>query len=317
MNPEYLVTGGAGFIGSNIVKELVSQHASVRVLDNFSTGRRENLESVLPNIDLIEGDIRNTAVVEQAVKGVRHILHLGALASVIRSVNDPIASNDVNIGGTLNLLVAARDHNVKTVVFSSSSSVYGDTEVLPKREDMPPQPKSPYALNKLTGEVYCRLFYELYGLKTIALRYFNVFGPSQSPDSQYAAVIPLFFQAYRSGKQPTIFGDGEQTRDFSFVKNVVNANLACCKAPDEAAGKVFNVGNGTRYSVNDLAKRVAELNGQAFNPFYKETRAGDVRDSQADITQAMKYLDWKPEVSFEEGLQQTHEWFESSGDSDQ
>lgn len=311
MTSDYLVTGGAGFIGSNIVHKLVADGKSVRVLDNFATGRRSNIEDVLDDIELVEGDLRSVEDVARAVKGVRYVIHLGALPSVVRSVNDPVLSNDVNINGTLNLLVQARDAGVERLVLSSSSSVYGNTPTLPKQEDMTPMPLSPYAINKLTGEHYCRVFHGLYGLKTFCLRYFNVFGPRQDPKSQYAAVIPLFIQAYRDGKAPLIHGDGGQTRDFTYVDNVVAANLACCTAPEESAGQVYNVACGDRTSINQLAETIAQIMGTDIRPEHDEPRAGDVRDSQADNTRARQNLGWEPVVDFESGLRKTVAWFMS------
>lgn len=305
----FLVTGGAGFIGSNLVRRLLADGHSVRVLDNFATGRRENLVGLARDVELIEGDLRNADDVRRAVSGVRHVLHLGALGSVSRSVEDPMTTHAVNATGTLNLLIAARDAGVERFVFSSSSSVYGNTPVLPKQEDMTPTPLSPYALSKLSGEIDCRLFFELYGLATYALRYFNVFGPRQNPKSQYAAVIPLFVDAYREGRAPVLNGDGLQTRDFTFVDDVVEANLCCCGAPREAAGAVYNVAWGNRISVRDLARRIGELMGADIEPVHGPARPGDVRDSQADATRAREKLGWTPRVPFDEGLRRTVAWF--------
>lgn len=305
----FLITGGGGFIGSNVVHHLLAKGEKVRVLDNFATGRRENLADVANRIELIEGDLRSRDDVKKAVAGVQFILHFGALPSVARSVEDPWTANEVNIDGTLNLLLAARDAGVERVVFSSSSSVYGDTPVLPKQEDMFPQPLSPYALSKLAGEHYCRMFYNLYGLKTFSLRYFNVFGPRQNPKSQYAAVIPLFINALLKDVPPVIHGDGGQTRDFTFVEDIISANLACCTAPDSAAGGVFNVAWGNRISIKDLASTIAEILGKAIKPVHEPARAGDVRDSQADSTRAHTMLGWKPRISFEEGLKRTIDWY--------
>ena len=307
-----LVTGGAGFIGGTAVRALLARGDRVRVMDNFSTGRRKNLCDIETDIELIEGDLRDDAAVESAVSGVRHILHFGALPSVQRSVEDPWSTNEVNVTGTLRLLLAARDAGVERVVFSSSSSVYGDTEELPKHEDMLPRPLSPYAFSKLAGEHYLRIFHQLYGLKTYALRYFNVFGPRQDPASDYAAVIPLFIRAFKEGKAPTIHGDGEQTRDFTYVEDVVAGNLCCLEAPDEAAGGVYNVAWGYRTSINELASRIAKLMGSDIKPVHGEPRAGDVRDSQADSQRARDLLGWKPSVPFDEGLQQTVDWFLSN-----
>jgi nucleoside-diphosphate-sugar epimerase len=309
MKDQYLVTGGGGFIGSNIAHTLVSRGHAVRVLDDFSTGRRKNLRDIGREIELVEGDIRDDALLKKVMKGVRYVLHTAALPSVARSVKDPLSTNSVNVCGTLKVLVAARDAGVERVVFSSSSSVYGDTPTLPKREDMTPMPRSPYAISKLAGEHYARAFCDLYGLKTFSLRYFNVFGPRQNPKSQYAAVIPLFIDAIRRRERPVIFGDGEQTRDFTYVDDVVAANLCCCSAPAGSAGSVCNVGGGHRVSINTLARTVADILGKNIRPVHKHTRAGDVRDSQADPSRAKKMLGWTPRVSFETGLRRTVEWF--------
>lgn len=305
----YLITGGAGFIGSNMAHHLLGRGEKVRVLDNFSTGRRENLEGLGTGFELVEGDLIDPVAVGRAVKGVRYILHFGALPSVIRSVEDPWSANSVNIDGTLQLLIAARDAGVERLVFSSSSSVYGNTPVLPKREDMTPNPLSPYAVQKLAGEHYGRIFHELYGLKTYALRYFNVFGPRQNPKSQYAAVIPLFIQSMLQGRPPLIHGDGEQTRDFTFVEDIISANLACCTAPDDAAGEVFNVAWGNRISVNALADTIAKILGTSIKPVHDPVRPGDVRDSQADAAKALRMIGWKPRISFDEGLSRTIDWY--------
>ena len=306
---EYLVTGGAGFIGSNIARYLVEQGRGVRVLDNLATGRRVNIEDLLDRIDFVEGDIRCPETAARAVEGVRCVLHLGALPSVIRSVEDPVAANDTNINGTLNMLVAARDAGVDRFVFSSSSSVYGDTEELPKRETMFPMPLSPYAVQKLTGEYYCRIFHGLYGLKTFILRYFNVFGPHQDPTSQYSAVIPLFMTALQNDRAPTIYGDGGQTRDFTYVRDVVRANLCCCTCDESAAGGVYNVAYDRRTSINDLAFTLAKLLGKDITPDYEPARPGDVRDSQGDPGRAKACLGWSAETTVEEGLKQTVEYF--------
>ncbi|MCB1069982.1 MAG: SDR family oxidoreductase [Kiritimatiellae bacterium] len=305
----FLVTGGAGFIGCNVVRALLNGGAQVRVLDNFATGRRSNLEEVLKDIELCEVDLRDEAGVAAAMKEVAYVLHFGALPSVARSVEDPGSSNDVNIRGTLNLLLAARDNGVERVVFSSSSSVYGDTPVLPKREDMLPQPLSPYALSKLAGEHYMRMFHSLYGLKTYSLRYFNVFGPRQDPASHYAAVIPLFIQAILKDQPPTIHGDGLQTRDFTFVEDIIAANLACCTAPESASGGPYNVAWGNRISVKGLAEEINRLLGKSVAPIHTERRAGDVRDSQADASLARNEIGWTPKVSFADGLQRTIDWY--------
>jgi len=308
-NVEFLVSGGAGFIGSNIVHTLVARGRSVRVLDDFSTGLKKNIEDIADQIDIVEGDLLHEDKLDRALQGVRYVLHLAALPSVLRSVRDPVATNSVIVNGTLNLLVKARDMGIERVVYSSSSSVYGNTPVLPKEEGMRPMPLSPYAIAKLTGEHYCRVFHELYGLKTFSLRYFNVFGPRQNPHSQYAAVIPLFIDAIREGRSPTIKGDGEQTRDFTYVENVAEGNIACCTAPEEAAGKVYNIACGDRTSVNDLARSLIEMMGSDVEPEYIDPQPGDVRDSQADNRRARELLGWEPSVDFKEGLRRTIAWY--------
>lgn len=305
----YLVTGGSGFIGSNMVHHLLGKGEKVRVLDNLSTGRKENLEDVMDDIEFVLGDLKNPSDVARAVDGVDYIFNFGALPSVIRSIEDPLASHEANINGVLNLLLAARDAGVDRLVFSSSSSVYGDTPVLPKQEDMFPTPLSPYALSKLTGEHYCRMFHELYGLKTFSLRYFNVFGPRQDPSSHYSAVIPLFIKALLTDKAPTIHGDGEQTRDFTYVDDVVAANLACCTADEKAAGGVYNCAWGNRISVNNLAKTIAGILGKSIEAVHGPARAGEVMDSQADPSRAKEMIGWTPKVTFEKGLAKTIEWY--------
>jgi nucleoside-diphosphate-sugar epimerase len=305
-----LVTGGAGFIGSNLVRALLERGYRVRILDNFSTGRHANLEGIKDRIELVEGDLRSADAVRLAVTGARFIFHLGALPSVIRSVEDPASTHDVNITGTLTLMLHARDAGVERFMFTSSSSVYGDTPTLPKQEDMTPMPLSPYALSKLTGEHYARMFHTLYGMKTYSLRYFNVFGPRQDPKSHYAAVIPLFIRALAQDKAPTIFGDGEQTRDFTYVEDVVAGNLCCMTAPDEASGGVYNLAWGYRTSINELVNQIGALLGKStIKPVYAPARDGDVRDSQADSTRARTLLKWNPSVPFDEGLQRTIAWF--------
>lgn len=303
----FLVTGGAGFIGSNLASILAGQGRPVRILDNFSTGREQNLAGLPASAEVVRADVRDPDAVRDACRGVEYVLHLAALPSVARSVEDPASTHDVNISGTLNLLLQARDTGVRRVVFASSSSVYGDTPVLPKQEEMRPQPLSPYALSKLAGEHYCALFHSLYGLETFALRYFNVYGPRQDPASDYAAVIPSFIDHLRRAEPPEIHGDGGQTRDFTFVSDVAAANLCCCGAPSEAAGRVYNVARGDRTSILDLARTIAEILGTDVRPRFTETRAGDVRDSQADATRARDALGWIPEVTLEDGLRRTVE----------
>ena len=303
----YLVTGGAGFIGSHIVDRLVQNGKKVRVLDNFSTGKRANIEHNLGEIDLINGSLTDMGTVRRAVEGVDYVLHQGALPSVPRSVNDPIGSNDANINGTLNLLVAARDACVKRLVFASSSSVYGDSPSLPKHERMPPDPLSPYALTKLAGECYCRLFTDLYGLETVSLRYFNVFGPRQDPESQYAAVIPKFIKCMLKGERPVIYGDGLQSRDFTYVENNVEANILACSAP-RAVGEVMNIACGDRFSLLDLVDIINRILGTSIEPVFEPARPGDVKHSQADISKARELIGFEPKVGFVEGLERLVGW---------
>ena len=303
-----LVTGGAGFIGSHIVEELVRQGAQVRVLDNFSTGKRGNLQ--VPGLEVIEGDIRNLDVVRRAVSGVEYVLHQAALPSVPRSIADPLTTNEVNVCGTLNVLVAARDAHVRRVVYASSSSVYGDNPALPKHEEMPTRPLSPYAVSKLTGENYCRAFNKVYGLPAVSLRYFNVFGPRQDPASQYAAVIPKFVTSLLRGEPPTIYGDGTQSRDFTFVANVVRANLLACEK-DQAIGQVMNVACGERYTLLDLYGHLEALTGVELKPVFAEPRAGDVKHSLAAIDRARQALGYAPVVDWREGLRRTVEWYKN------
>jgi nucleoside-diphosphate-sugar epimerase len=305
----YLVTGGAGFIGSNIVAELLQRGEHVRVLDNFSTGRRENVAPFVEHIDFIEGDLRDLSTVTHAVEGVDYVLHQGALPSVQRSVDAPLASHAANATGTLNVLVAARDAGVRRVVYASSSSIYGDSPTLPKREDMLPAPKSPYAVSKMAGEQYCRAFAEVFGLETVCLRYFNVFGPRQDPSSQYSAVIPLFITAMLHGEVPTIYGDGEQSRDFTYVANVVQANLLAAVAPGNAVGRVFNVACGERHTLLDLVAALNDILDTDIEPIHTAPRPGDVRHSLADVSATQDALGYEPEVDFREGLQRTVEWY--------
>lgn len=312
MEDLHLVTGGAGFIGSNLVRRLAGQGARVRVFDNLSSGHLENLAGLEKSVEFVRGDLRDAAAVRDALRGVRHVFHVGALASVQASVDDPVPTHDINLTGTLNVLLAAREAGAERVVFSSSASIYGDSPEMPKREDMRPEPLSGYALSKLAGEHYGRIFHGLYGLKFFALRYFNVFGPRQDPASHYAAVIPLFLRAYAAGRQPTIYGDGEQTRDFTFVEDIVSANLCCLAAPGTAAGGVYNVAYGDRVSVNDLARQIAALAGQPFAPAHAPARPGDIRESQADASLARRVLGWQPAYTFADGLKATYAWFKSN-----
>ena len=304
----FLVTGGAGFIGSNLVEELLKRGHDVAVFDNFSTGRRVNLRTFAKDIELLEGDLRDANAVRAAVHGRTFVLHQGALPSVTRSVQDPIASNDVNVGGTLNVLLAARDAGVKKVVAASSSSVYGDTPTLPKIESMPVLPMSPYAVSKLATEKYCAAFYRVYGLETVALRYFNVFGPRQDPTSQYSAVIPRFITAVLNGQHPVIYGDGLQSRDFTFVANVVDANIRACYA-DGVAGEFFNVACGERYTLMDLLITVGEITGKPAKATHEPGRTGDVRHSLADISKIQKAMAFEPRVKFRQGLEATVAFF--------
>ena len=303
----YLVTGGAGFIGSHLCEELVRRGERVRVVDSLITGQRSNLAH-LPGVEFLEGDLAELAVARRATAGVAYVLHQAAIPSVPRSVSDPITSNRSNIDATLNVLVAARDAGVKRVVYAGSSSAYGDTPTLPKREDMPTNPLSPYALQKLVGEQYLALFTKLYGLDTVTIRYFNVFGPRQDPSSPYSGVISLFISALLDGHQPIIYGDGGQTRDFTYVANVVDGVLRACHAP-EIAGQVMNVATGGRISLNDLLKTMRELLGVQAEAVYREARAGDVRDSQADITRAQHLIGYVPLVDLRDGLERTLTWY--------
>jgi nucleoside-diphosphate-sugar epimerase len=307
---KYLVTGGAGFIGSNIVRELLRQGQEVRVLDNFATGKRENILPLIkdPKLKLIEGDQRSFHVVRAAVKGVDYILHQGALPSVPRSINDPITSNDVNILGTLNILEAAKEFSVKRIVCASSSSIYGNSESLPKVETMPVNPMSPYALTKYAQERYCQIFYQLYGVETVSLRYFNVFGPNQDPTSQYSAVIPKFIKLIQQDREPIIYGDGTQSRDFTYVENNVWANIQACTA-EKAPGEVINIACGKRYTLLDLVDLINEILGKNIEPRFEPERPGDVKHSLADIQKAKDLLGYEVRVDFREGLEKTIEFF--------
>jgi UDP-glucose 4-epimerase len=306
-----LVTGGAGFIGSHIAERLADLGHEVRVLDNFSTGKRGNLAAFAGRVAVIEADIRDPAAMKDAVRGVDIVFHEAALASVPRSVDDPVTSDQVNVHGTLNVLVASRDAGVRRVVYASSSSIYGNSPELPKREDMTPAPESPYAAGKLAGELYCSVFSSLYRLPCVVLRYFNVFGPRQDPSSQYAAVVPLFTRALLRGEEPVIYGDGEQSRDFTYVQNVVDANLAAAES-DGAVGKVLNIACGSTTTVNDLCERIRTLAGAAARPRFAPPRPGDVRHSYADVSRARALLGFDPSVALDDGLARTVEWFRRS-----
>src|SRR5882672_1220103 len=299
----YLVTGGAGFIGSHLAEELVRRGERVRVVDSLITGKRQNLAH-LREVEFIEGDLANIDVAQRAVAGADFVLHQAAIPSVPRSVQDPITSNRANIDASLNVLVAARDAGVRRVVYAGSSSAYGNTPTLPKIETMPTAPLSPYALQKLVAEQYCQMFTQLYGLETVTIRYFNVFGPRQDHSSPYSGAISLFINALFDRRQPTIYGDGEQTRDFTYVANVVDGVLRACHAPG-ASGEVINVATGGRISLNQLFRTVRDLVGAKIEPMYRDPRAGDVRDSQADISKARRVLGYEPVVTFEEGLEKT------------
>ncbi len=308
--PFYLVTGGAGFIGSHLAEELIRRGERVRVVDNLSTGRRENLAN-LPSVELQVGDLADLDVARKAAAGVDYVLHEAAIPSVPRSVSDPVASNRSNIDATLNVLVAARDAGVRRLVYAGSSSAYGDTPTLPKREDMPPSPLSPYALQKLVGEQYCALFHSLYGFDAVTIRYFNVFGPRQDPSSPYSGVISLFISALVEGRQPTIFGDGEQTRDFTYVANVVDGVLRACHAPG-VAGQTINVATGGRISLNELFATLRDLTGANVSARFADARPGDVKHSQADIGRARSLLGYETLVDLKDGLRSTLEWYRSA-----
>lgn len=306
---KYVVTGGAGFIGSHITEALLKRGESVRVFDNLATGRQTNIEALqgLPgHLEVRQGDLRDIETVRAVINGAEVVFHQAALASVPRSIADPVQSLETNINGTQNILLAARDAGVRRVVYASSSSVYGDTPTLPKHENMPTAPMSPYAVQKLTGELLCGVFTRIYGLETVALRYFNVFGPRQDPTSEYAAVIPRFLTALLEKRNPIVFGDGEQTRDFTYIENVVQANLLAATAP-EAAGEAMNIGCGSRVSLNHVLQTAGKLLGKSVEAEYRESRPGDVRDSLADISKARKLLGYTPTISFEEGLARTLE----------
>ncbi len=305
-----LVTGGAGFIGSNLTEALLQRGHHVRVLDDFSTGKKANLqfERNYPSLEVIEGDIQEREVCRRATEGIDYVFHQAALPSVQRSVEDPFLSNGVNVGGTLNILLAARDAGVKRVMYAASSSFYGDTPTLPKKEKMPPNPQSPYALQKTVGEGYCRLFSQLYGLDTVSLRYFNIFGPKQDPNSLYSAVIPKFIDALVTGRPPTVYGDGEQSRDFTYIQNVVQANLLAMEAK-RLNGESINVACGDRISLNQLLAVLKEILDVKMDAVYEAPRQGDVKHSLADIRKAKKILKYVPSVGIREGLEKTVDFF--------
>ena len=304
----YLVTGGAGFIGSNIAEALVKRGEEVVVFDNLTTGYEKNIAHLRGALRFIEGDIRDAGAVRGAMAGVDYVLHEAALASVPRSIEDPVLVTDVNVGGTLVVLEEARRANVKRVVYAASSSAYGDSETLPKIESMMPKPLSPYGASKLAGEYYCAVYARVYGLSTLSLRYFNVFGPRQDPKSQYAAVVPIFITDLLAGRRPTIFGDGEQSRDFTFIENVVEANIRASRC-EAAQGQTINVACGTHYTLNELFAEIQRIVGGSLAPAYAEPRAGDVKHSHADISAAGSLIGYSVPVPFAEGLRRTIQWY--------
>ncbi|MGB7845860.1 MAG: SDR family oxidoreductase [Candidatus Acidiferrum sp.] len=304
----YLVTGGAGFIGSNTVDELVRRGHSVVVMDDLSAGKEENLADVRSKITFLKSSVTELEAVQKAMHQAEYVIHLAARTSVPRSVKDPLETNRINVEGTLNVLVAARDNKVKRVVFAASSSAYGETPTLPKIETMQPEPISPYGVSKYVGELYAQAFGRCYGLENVCVRYFNIFGPRQDPDSPYSGVLSRFATAFLTEEQPVIYGDGEQTRDFTYVDNAVEANLLACEAP-RASGGVFNIGTGDRISLNQVLEYLRRISGKRLGAKYEPPRDGDIRDSQADISKAREYLGYEPTVRFEKGLEKTFEWY--------
>ena len=305
----YLITGVGGFIGSSLARAVLARGEQVRGIDNFATGRRENLADILDKIDFHESDILDLPAMKKACAGADFVFHEAAIPSVPKSVLDPVASNQANVDGTVNVLVAARDAKVKRVVYAASSSVYGDTPTLPKREAMTPNPISPYAVAKLASEHYMTSFYRCYGLETVSLRYFNIFGPRQDPSSPYSGVLAKFITQMLSGQRPTMFGDGEQSRDFTYIDNAVDANLLACRAPSQVAGQVFNVATGRRISLNETFRALQKLIGYSGEADYGPERGGDIKHSLSDISKAEAQLGYKPKVSFEEGLKKTVDWY--------
>jgi UDP-glucose 4-epimerase len=309
----FLVTGGAGFIGSALVRGLLGQGANkVIVIDNLITGHERNLDGVRGNLELDRTDIRNYALLRKAMEGIDVVFHQAAIPSVPRSIKEPVPSHEINVNGTFNVLQAAADARVRRVVYAASSSAYGDTEELPKAESMLPRPKSPYAAQKLMGEHYMSVWASCFGIETVSLRYFNVFGPRQDPSSPYSGVLSLFMTAILAGKSPTIFGDGEQSRDFTFVEDVVELNLKAAHAPSSVSGKMYNAGNGGRITLNQAWALLQEIVGVRIKPNYGPPRAGDVRDSQADTTRAVRDLGHTPQFTFEQGMRATLAWYQSS-----
>jgi UDP-glucose 4-epimerase len=309
---KYLITGAAGFIGSSLVRALLERGDEVRGVDNFATGRRENLTEVMRRMDFREADILDLDAMHSACEGIDYVLHEAAIPSVPKSVIDPLGSNRANVDGTVNVLIAARDAKVKRVVYAASSSAYGDTPTLPKQEAMPPNPISPYAVAKLASELYMVSFYRCYGLETVCLRYFNIFGPRQDPTSPYSGVLAKFSLQMLRGEQPTIFGDGETSRDFTYIDNAVSANLLACSAPaSECAGRVFNCATGRRVTLNQTFEAMKQLTGYTGTVSYAPERSGDIKHSLADITLAQKHLGYKVLVNFEDGLRQTVDWYKT------
>ena len=306
---KYLVTGGAGFIGSNITKKLVDLKKEVVVFDNFSTGTIDNLKSIKNKIRIIKGDLGNFSEVKKAVKNIDYIIHHGAISSVQQSINNPYKTNETNVTGTLNILICAKESNIKRVVFAGSASAYGNEKTIPKKETTKLSPQSPYGLHKLFGEEYCKLFSSLYGLDTVTFRYFNVFGPNQSSKSDYATVIPIFVTKMLKGKPPIIYGDGKQTRDFIFIDNVVNANLSALHSKKRFNGKIFNIAAGKRYNLLDLVNNLNKILNKNYTPIFDKPRKGEVRHSLADISRARKHLGYKLVVGFYKGLEKTVEWY--------
>lgn len=306
----YLVTGGAGFIGSHVIRELLKKSHQVRVLDNFSTGKRSNIEGI-QGLSVIEGDIRELCVCEEAVKNADYIIHLAALGSIPRSIADPVTTFEVNEGGTLNMLQASRAVPVSRFIYGGSSSSYGNNPEIPVHESQPGEPVSPYAVSKYAGEMYCRAFHSVYGLPTVCLRFFNVFGPRQDPDSPYAAVVPSFLRTVLRKDRPVIYGDGNQTRDFTYVRNTVMGILLACTAGDECLDRMYNIAGGQRTSVNTLFETICDITGSDIEPEYREARKGDILHSAASIEQAEKALGYSPEVTVEQGLRETWDWFMS------
>ena len=308
---EYVVTGGGGFIGSHIVEELLRRKQAVKVIDNFSTGKRENVKAFEPQAEVIEADLAVDSNLADLLRGAEYVIHQAAIPSVPKSIIDPLKSHRSNVDGTLRLLLACRDAGVRRVVYASSSSLYGDSPTLPKHEGMMPNPLSPYGAQKLFGEMYSQVFTKAYGLETVALRYFNVFGPRQDAASQYSGVLALFIPAVLQDRRPTIYGDGLQSRDFTYVQNVVEANLLACTAPG-VAGEAFNVACGDRITVNSMLQQINNITGKDIKPIYAEPRAGDIKHSQASISKAQQKLGYKPQISFEEGLRRTIQWYRES-----